>query len=184
MPRGWSRAMEEEGSSKLVSPFLRGKRESKLNKESNCEKESEEAQTIESRKKEEEVKTEENGEAEVKKDSEEAKVDPKVEDEKKDEAKVNGHENENGKNGEGDHVVPDVKGKGKGKGKGKSSSVKSPISSEAVEEVKAPKESPKPKVGWVPFRVSTRFLNLPMCYHYRVLLYLASKYAFDNRFIL
>ena len=155
MPRGWSRAMEEEGSSKLVSPFLRGKRESKLNKDNkDAEKETEEAQTIESRKKEE-VKTEENGEAEVKKDSEEAKVDPKVENEKKEEAKVNGHENENGKNGEGDHVVPDVKGKGKGKGKGKSSSVKSPISSEAVEEVKPPKESPKPKVSWGPFRVST-----------------------------
>ena len=68
MPKGWSRAMEEEGSSsKLVSPFLRGKRESKLNKEN--DNESEEASTIVARKKAEEVKKGENGDAEKKQDT-------------------------------------------------------------------------------------------------------------------
>lgn len=151
MPKGWARAMEEEGSSKLVSPFLKGKRESKLNKEN----EPDTATTIDSRKKED-VKTEENGEGETKKDVEEVKkadVEKKVETEEvkeeKEETKVNGHETENGdKNGSAvdeEDAAPATKGKGKGKGKGKSSTVKSPTS-EAVEEVATPKESPKPKV--------------------------------------
>ena len=61
MPRGWARAMEEEagsggsGTSKLVSPFLKGKRESKLNKDGEPETVTT-ASTIEARKKED-VKT-------------------------------------------------------------------------------------------------------------------------------
>ena len=124
MPRGWSRAIEEEGSSKLVSPFLKGKRESKLDKGS--ESETAEASTIESRKKED-VKTEENGEAETRKDADEAKeakVDLKSGDstgltQEMEETKVNGHETKNGdKNGSAvdeEHASP-AANKGKGKG--------------------------------------------------------------------
>ena len=160
--RGLARAKDEDGprglgSSKVLSPFLRGKRESKLKTEVEPEKEAA-ASAIETRKeKESKTEIEENGEG-VANDAEkekEANVEVRSEEgtEKKveiEKTKLNGHDTANGdKNGsvvDEEHIAPMTKGKGKGKGKGKSSTVKSSTTSEE-EEVKTPKESPaKPKV--------------------------------------
>ncbi len=153
-------------SGKGVSPFLRAKRESRVEKEEVADTEKvddADAKPIEARKE----GKEENGEAQKENASEgngPNEEDATIE-EKKEEAKVNGHDTtptngsdgekaavtENGVNGEGEEKKETPvasKGKGKGKGKGKSNVIKSSSSASAEEdesEPAAPVQKPKVK---------------------------------------